>query len=591
MSSYCMIVFPPPPGSPPAAYNLADYYYNIANVDSALTCIIPQASSDINRFSVQMDSLNQSPFCWVFTQMVSAAVMSHYNDGNSFPVTTQDANATLNMLLWLTNSTQLHPAARDSGLGMISELPINSVVEHALTYILCNGMNCLITLPTYWQLSTAVSSFGYAMGAIMILLCTVTMFITFKSRKRVVIRSASVVFLQLMLIGLVLLYMSGIVLVQSPTLVSCGMFAWLANFGLELIFVPLFLKMYRIYKIFSRKQLKIVKISDMKLLSYGSVLLVFNLILMAVWQGVDGLQPITTHVYSGVNDTQYLQCNIPSNSTVYVIILGVEKAMLLLFGCVMSFSTRKVSGTFNESTSVAWSIYNTILATAILIPIIAFVKALGDTLIVLILIIILWIGVSIYTFVFGTKLYTLALGEAREQVSQLESNRTLTGGFSFVSIDALSKHTVTQYLNALRTHMRAVEVRAKQLAIAAEGNSSPLKSHVSTDNPSTKYRAVTSHDNNSTTGTVPSHNGNSVPYINKKYSINSYQHETIAPVRRDTPTFLPAANTNSGVLNARKLTSSSSVVAEPMFVHARSSSMPHTTDTDHTAGINDSTVG
>ena len=184
-------------------------------------------------------------------------------------------------------SPQLSLAAQVEGVGLVSQLSRpNAVALHALQYVTCNGENCLITLPTYWSLSVGISSFGYAISSIMMSACLVSAIVIWLCRKRVVIRSASVVFLLLMLLGITLLYSAVIAIVQTPTVSSCSAFAWLANLGLQLTFVPLFLKMYRIYKIFSRKQLKILKLTDAKLLCYWGALMMFDIAIMAAWQSM-----------------------------------------------------------------------------------------------------------------------------------------------------------------------------------------------------------------------------------------------------------------------------------------------------------------
>ena len=542
-------------------------------VNSSMACIQPQSNTNINYFSLQLTSALQST-CWPFSSLVSLAVMSHYED--SFPIAISTVNKTLNMLQWLISTDNLQYSAHANYLGwMNTAKQYNNVSIHTVNYITCNGENCLITLPTYWSVTNGVQVFSYIISSVMIILCMISAVIIWSYRRRVVIRSSSVIFLEVMLLGISLLYLSAIILVQSPTLGSCSTFAWFCTFGLQLTFVPLFMKMYRIYKIFSRKQLKIVKLTDLRLLSYMGVLLLFDIVVMSAWQSSAPLQPLTTHVYSGVNDRQYLQCNLTGGGATYVVIIGIEKAMLLLFGCVMSFSTRKVSGTFNESTSVAWSIYNTILATVIVIPIIVFVHALGDTLIILVLIMILWIGVSIYGFIIGTKLYTLMQGEANEQISQLESNRTVSGGFSFVSVDALSVHTIDTYLKALKSHLTSVQQKKLQLTKNTDCQTksrvndvvSPT-SHVSMAD--SIHSCKQSHDLASATEPV-THNKRQSSY---QITSSQYQHETIAAVRRETPSFVHRTNSYGGlvgsnILQNRKLSNTNIRVISPTNVELR----------------------
>jgi len=190
--------------------------------------------------------------------------------------------------------------------------------------------------------------------------------------------------------------------------------------------------------------------------------------------------------------------NVQSDTVPYLAVLAAEKAFLLLFGTAMSFGTRKVSSTFNESHSVAWSIYNVIFATIVIIPIIAFVGALGDMMLLLELFLIIWIALCTWGFVFSTKIYTVFQGEQAEQFSHLESQRTYTGGFSFVSVDALTKQTIDAYLQALSAHMKAVQARkaridgkATAIAVADEPSQSEKRvvssgTHRKNDNRSSK---------------------------------------------------------------------------------------------------------
>lgn len=121
--------------------------------------------------------------------------------------------------------------------------------------------------------------------------------------------------------------------------------------------------------------------------------------------------------------------------------------------------------------------------------------------------------VSIYGMLIGSKLYTLRLGDAVEQVSQLESNRTMNSEFSFVSVDALTKVTVAHYLTALRTHLRVVEQRSQVLHGEIEFDTIGKKA-VEGD---TVSRARTH---------------------SSAVSGNVYAHQQIAPVRREVLSFV-----------------------------------------------------
>ena len=53
------------------------------------------------------------------------------------------------------------------------------------------------------------------------------------------------------------------------------------------------------------------------------------------------------------------------DSFALVICMAVVKGLILLFGVVMSFTTRGVSENFNESKSIAFSIYNQLFTVVI----------------------------------------------------------------------------------------------------------------------------------------------------------------------------------------------------------------------------------
>lgn len=176
----------------------SQYTFSKGTVDDTLACIIPQVTDNINLFSLQMASLQQNTNCWSFSSLVSFAVLSHYDSG--FPITIQTANKTLNVLKWLSSNTGLTVPARSVGLSWMSMLPqYNAEMIHALNYVQCDGMNCLLTLPTYWSLNSSIAGFGYGMAAVMVLLCMVTGMVIWQCRRRVVVKSASVIFLLLIL--------------------------------------------------------------------------------------------------------------------------------------------------------------------------------------------------------------------------------------------------------------------------------------------------------------------------------------------------------------------------------------------------------
>lgn len=218
-------------------------------------------------------------------------------------------------------------------------------------------------------------------------------------------------FLLMSLVGIMILYVAPMFLVATPSLANCSAMLWLANLGFTITFAPLFAKTWRIYRIFGMRKLSITKISNRQLAAIVGAIVGIDVILMIIWQAMNPLQPGVTLQLQGSTTYSYTQCMLPSGSgtsgVAIVAVVVATKGAMILFGCIMSFSTRKVSTNFNESQNIAWAIYNVIGACGIIAPIIAAVNAVGTTLIILEVFLVLWICSFTLAILYVPKLVVL----------------------------------------------------------------------------------------------------------------------------------------------------------------------------------------
>ena len=155
------------------------------------------------------------------------------------------------------------------------------------------------------------------------------------------------------------------------------------------------------------KTLSVIKMSDQKLFAFTSIFIIWDLILLSIWQASDPL--IASDVSVMVNDRVHLYRHCQSsgaNSTGMriALVLAITKGALIIFGALMSFATRRVSTTFNESKQIAITIYNIIFASVVIIPITLWMNAIGDTLILLESFLLLWIAIVSWGILFVPKL-------------------------------------------------------------------------------------------------------------------------------------------------------------------------------------------
>jgi hypothetical protein len=81
--------------------------------------------------------------------------------------------------------------------------------------------------------------------------------------------------------------------------------------------------------------------------------------------------------------------------------------VLLLFGALMSFSTRSVAENFNESKSIAFSIYNVLFTLCLVIAIGLLQQGDGRTLYLLVIFTLFWIAMCTFGITFAPKVITI----------------------------------------------------------------------------------------------------------------------------------------------------------------------------------------
>lgn len=253
------------------------------------------------------------------------------------------------------------------------------------------------------------------------------------------------------------------------------------NVGLMLVFAPLFAKTWRIYRIFGRKKLSVVQISNRKLMLLVAALLSIEVVLMAVWQAVGPITALTTDITTTTTNAagklvinEYVQCGVPGGRSMSMFaVICVEKGALFVFGALMAFTTRKVSSTFNESQGISLSIYNVCFTIGIISPIVVVVSAVGDVLTLLLVFALLWIAYFTCGILFVPKLMTIYQQGGVSGTGQYtvdNASTTSSSGYQFLSLAALSTLPMLQsYQLALRNHLERVDARVARMKQERQG--------------------------------------------------------------------------------------------------------------------------
>ena len=452
----------------------------VPDLDGLRSCAYDTFDATVLLFNLDATS-NASCYPW-HSQVLSMVRTKYTSTATDTSSCTRGLDS-LQYLYWLLTQQQVDTLVNSVDIVRTSSIEQQylSAFIGALDSVTCDGTTLLITLPTIWTLATGIAGFAQALCAIGLVLCFIIASLVVHHRTHPVIRSASPLFLLMSISGVMLLFCAGFTLVAPVSTASCSAFSWLLVLGVQTTFAPLFAKTWRIYRIFGRKKLSVVQISNRKLLLIVLAIIALDVTLMVIWQAVGALSPIvTTNNSTNGSDNgsdklvinQYDQCGVGAGvAKDLFVLLCVEKGVLFVFGALMAFTTRKVSSTFNESQGISLSIYNLLFTVGIITPIILVISAVGDVLTLLLVFALLWIAYFTAGILFVPKVMTIYSNTPVENM-QNNSIQASTGdsssGFQFLSLAALSTVPVLQsYLFALQKHtgqveQKIVEVKRKQ---------------------------------------------------------------------------------------------------------------------------------
>ena len=406
---------------------------------------------------------SQNSQCWPFTSIVYLSFRSSYMSSATNAASCARGKLSLEFVQWLANNTLLAPATYSQLTPRLSDIAfIRAAIDNAIFSVHCDENLLLMTLPKDWSLSSGVEGFGVAMAVLGMVALAAIMLCVVIYRTHPVIKAASPGFLLTSLVGVMML-LAGVILLVSPVnAANCSTLSWFLNIGFTLTFSPLFAKTWRIYQIFGRKKLSVVKINNRKLAVIVSSMIVIDAIVVAAWQGVSPVQPTISTTTSGnpAVENDYNQCSTSGAGTQFFIAVVVIKSVLLIYGAILAFSTRRVSQQFNESQPIAWAIYNVVFSIGIVAPIVFVISAVGDVLILLLVFVVLWISYFTASILVIPKLIVVFFGEEQNGVDSNFGNSSSINGFTFVSVTSLyDLPALRKYLSALMQQVDLVNQR------------------------------------------------------------------------------------------------------------------------------------
>ena len=212
--------------------------------------------------------------------------------------------------------------------------------------------------------------FGIITGILMLLVLLLIPFvfifgILFKYRR---IKSASPIFLIILLISIFIGFASIFAFYGKPHPVACGFQPWLLGLSSISMITVLVVKNFRIWRIF-RFPLKRTTISDLELFVYWFLIMLPALIILILWSIIS----TPTASLEDLDGNDHFVCTTGGftgapGGYVFFAIFASYSAFVLFVGTIISILSRNVPSMFNESKLLTISIYNLVFLSVLIIP-------------------------------------------------------------------------------------------------------------------------------------------------------------------------------------------------------------------------------
>ncbi|EPZ31654.1 GPCR, family 3 domain-containing protein [Rozella allomycis CSF55] len=191
-----------------------------------------------------------------------------------------------------------------------------------------------------------------------------------KNRNSKVIRKVNLLFCQMLLFGILLVYVSLFFQSAAPSTMNCNVSVWLPLLGFSFICGPMLGKMFKVWRIFHSCKIKSISITNYELIKFSSSIILFEVIALSIWTLVLG--PSTPIVVESTSNSLYTYTVCAKGNSSLDFYLSVSliacNGLLVLSGVILSFLTRNVDSAYNETRYIGYCMYDFLICCVILLP-------------------------------------------------------------------------------------------------------------------------------------------------------------------------------------------------------------------------------
>ena len=203
-------------------------------------------------------------------------------------------------------------------------------------------------------MSYAVVNVFFGVGIAEFIICIGLLIFLIYHRNNRVIRQCAPLVTIAMLFGVTILALAQIFFSFARTNAWCTINLYMFRICLNIVFMSLLVKNYRIYKIFSNKKATAVSITESRLLFYIGITCLFYIIILTTFICIFGYKAALKQSTSN-QFYQYIQCSIPNKTWNSILIIFLELILIIQIfaSLILAWLTRKVQTEYRESRRLA----------------------------------------------------------------------------------------------------------------------------------------------------------------------------------------------------------------------------------------------
>lgn len=219
--------------------------------------------------------------------------------------------------------------------------------------------------PSFW--TTATEKAVMATTSIALIIVALLAAVVLYLRDATVMKASSPTLLLCSLIGSSLLLCANYVWSLHTNDAQCGLRPVMVSMGFSLLFAPLFVKTFRLSRIFMSKDFTKMQVPTQQIALFVSIPILLDSAILFVWYMVD--TPKAETEFDTLRPINSITSCTSSPSFVWVML--VWKMMFAAIGAALMIRSRKIPAFFNETSSTGAAIASTLFTALFVIPVAA----------------------------------------------------------------------------------------------------------------------------------------------------------------------------------------------------------------------------